>query len=90
MNANPLSAQMDSPSWRIGFRCRRTKKDELLAQLARAQGIDWGRSRAADGRIFDAWGTPVDVDYQFCGYHVMLRFRSAGPDKKLRTHDDVF
>ncbi|MDL5054435.1 hypothetical protein QQ056_12890 [Oscillatoria laete-virens NRMC-F 0139] len=66
------------------------KKDELLAQLARAQGIDWGRSRAADGRIFDAWGTPVDVDYQFCGYHVMLRFRSAGPDKKLRTHDDVF
>lgn len=37
----------------------------------------------------DPWGTPVEVSYSQGGVAEMVEVRSAGPDRELRTKDDV-
>ncbi len=67
----------------------REKRAELAGNLQRHK-IDWRDLRLEGGRIFDPWGSPVDVLYQFCGYHVMLQFRSTGADRRAGSPDDIF
>lgn len=47
--------------------------------------------RAKDGEIqeTDPWGTPIEVDYSQGGVAETLTVRSAGPDRKFHTDDDL-
>lgn len=47
--------------------------------------------RAKEGEINekDPWGTPIDVSYSQGGVAEVVQVRSAGPDRKFRTDDDI-
>lgn len=65
-------------------------KTAEFVEALRTAKIDWRDLRFEQGRIFDPWGSPVEVRYQFCGYHIMLHFRSAGADRRTGSLDNVF
>lgn len=63
----------------------RTKPE--LIQLLKQSNIDWNSCRLTAGEVLDSWGTPVHFD--FGGIPNRFEMKSAGPDKRMNTNDDI-
>jgi hypothetical protein len=47
--------------------------------------IDWNSCEFRDGQVVDSWGTPVQTQAE----PSTIRLRSAGPDRRFNTPDDI-
>jgi len=61
------------------------RSDREFLALVPGWRIDWNSCKYRDGTIIDAWGTPAQVRVD----PAKILLRSAGPDRRFDTGDDL-
>jgi hypothetical protein len=63
----------------------RARSDQTFLDGIPDEAIDWNSCRFDDGVPYGSWGIPLKVSVQSTRIHL----RSAGPDQKFDTEDDL-
>jgi hypothetical protein len=58
-----------------------------LIQLLEKSHIDWNSCKLTSSEVLDSWGNPLLFD--FGGIPDQFEMRSAGPDGRMNTKDDI-
>lgn len=81
-----LFAQMDDSYVRfLRAGNKPVASEQSFRQLVSTWAIDWNSCKLRDEIIFDSWGTPIQIRTE----SPMIHLRSAGPDRRFDTPDDI-